>query len=366
MAEGTVLSKRDLNRALLARQLLLRREPVSSVKAVEKLMGLQAQLARPPFVGLWTRLANFQRSELLQALRKKKLVRVTMWRATLHILSAADYLRFRGSVQPMLTAGMQSVMKAWKKEIDVVGVIEEARRCLAGRPQIFEDIRAALVEKFPEGHNRVMGYAARTQVPLVMIPEVDEFGFGPNAKFGLAEEWLKSAVPTEERLEELVLRYLQGFGPATPMDAQTWSGLPRLKPVFEALRPRLAVFKDEAGRELFDIPDAPRPGKNEGAPVRFLPGFDNIILGHKHRSRIIADEFRAAVTTKNLQVLPTFLVDGFVAGKWDYAPRKGVGALKLTQFIKLNGRLKAEVEAEGERLVSFLGGEDIRPEIVFA
>jgi len=153
------------------------------------------------------------------------------------------------------------------------------------------------------------------------------------------------------------LRYLAAFGPATVADAQTWSGLKTLKPVFEKLRPRLAVERDERKRELFDVPDGVRAEEDTPAPVRFLPGFDCAIMGHADRSRIISDEDRPKVSTKNLQVLPVFLVDGFVAGSWDAESKKKSISLTLTVFRALPAKIKRELEAEGESLGRFLAPE---------
>ncbi len=345
--------------------MLLGRETIGVAPAVERLLGMQAQQPRPPFTGLWTRLEGFRRDDLLGALRTKKAVRVTMWRGTLHILSTSDYLRFRGSLQPVLTAGMESILSSLKAELNVAAVLKEAEGFLRGRPQTFGELRAALLEKFPEGHERAMGYATRTHLPLVMVPDESDCGFPPDACFGLAKEWLGRPIPDEERTEDLVVRYLSAFGPATAADAQAWSGLAKLKPVFEALRPRLRVFRDERGKELFDVVDAALPDADTPAPVKFLPGFDNAILGHKDRSRIIAEEFRPRVTTKNLQVLPTFLVDGFVAGTWEFESRKKGGTLSLTPFVKIGSAAKRELQAEGEKLARFLQGESGSVEIVF-
>ena len=361
----SALTKKALNRALLARQMLLRKEELSPLRVVEQLLGLQAQQARPPFVGLWARLAKFSREDLLELIASRKIVRATAMRATLHLMSAKDYLQFRSSLQPALTAAMRSVMKSRKSEAEIDEIVAAAARCFAEQAQTFGDLRVALSQQFPDADERMMGYLARTQLPLVMVPEEAEFGFGTDSKFTLASGWLKKTVGTEERMEDLLLRYLATFGPATVADAQAWSGLPKLKPVFEALRPKLEVFRDERKRELFDVPGALLPPEDTPAPVRFLPGFDNVILAHADRTRIIADEYRPRVATKNLQILPTFLVDGFVAGTWDYTFVKKSAVLSVSPFKKFERAAKRDLAEAGELLVRFLAPDAGHSEVTF-
>ena len=210
-----------------------------------------------------------------------------------------------------------------------------------------------------------MGYLIRTQIPLIMMPCDGDCGFGTDSKFALAAWWLGKAIDGEERTQDLILRYLAAFGPATVADAQAWSALPKLKPVFDALRSRLQVFRDERNRELFDVPNAPRPPEKAVAPVRFLPAFDNIILAHSDRTRIIADEYRPRVTTKNLQVLPTFLVDGFVVGTWEISSRKNTAVLTISPFTRLPGRTKQELVVEAEQLVRFIAASAVQYEVRF-
>jgi hypothetical protein len=342
------LTRRALNRALLARQMLLKREPLAPLEAMERLVAMQAQQLRPPFIGLWTRLEGFQSPMLDALLRERKVVRATLLRATLHMLSARDYLAFRQTMQPALTAAMQSILKTRAAELDIDAVAAAAVRRFRGAPQTFQQLRESLVAEFPGLDERAMGYLARTCIPLVMTPDAS------GSTFTLAAEWLGCAVPATGRVDDLMLRYLAAFGPATVADAQTWSGLGKLKPVFERLRPKLAVFRDENGRELFDAAGAPLPPEETPAPVCFLPGFDNVILGHADRSRIIADEHRPRVVTRNLQVLPVVLVDGFAAGTWSIAQTKTKAALEVALFGSVTARVRKDMEAEASRLMDFL------------
>lgn len=349
------LTTRQLNRALLARQMLLGREATSTVTAVERLAGMQAQVARPPFVGLWTRVEGFRREDLLGALHQRQVVRATMMRATIHLMSAADYKDFRGVIQPALAKGMQSILKERTKTFDFANLEAEARAFFGGRPQTFDALRKHLKARDPEADERAMAYAVRTHLPLVQVPTETQWGFPAAADFALADEWLGTAISTESKpAHELVRRYLAAFGPATPGDAQAWSALSGLRPVFEELRPTLVTFRDERKRELFDLPDAPRPEEDTPVPVRFVPEFDNLVLAHDDRTRVIADEHRPRVTVKNLQVLATFLVDGFVAGTWKVERKRKVAALILEPFGKLARKTLAELEKEGDRLLRFV------------
>ena len=362
-----VLSARALNRAFLARQMLLERHSLSAVKAVERLVGMQAQVARPPFVGLWTRLHDFDRAELAKALTSRKIVRVTGFRATLHLMSAADYVVFRGAIQPMLTKGMQSIVRGRGAEVDIALLGAEARRFFGKSAATFDVLRDHLKATFGSGDERAMAYAIRMQVPLVQVPTDATWGFPAAADFALADAWLGKAISTEPvSPEKLVRRYLAAFGPASAGDAQAWSGLSGLRKVFEAMRPSLVSFRDERKRELFDLPDAPRPSEDVVAPVRFIPDFDNLVLSHDDRSRIIADAHRDRVTTKNLQVRATFLVDGMVTGTWKSERKRKSAVLVIEPFASVAKRVRAELEQEGARLLEFLEPDAAEREIRWA
>jgi hypothetical protein len=344
--------------------MLLARESLPPLRVIERLIGLQAQQPRPPFIGLWTRLADFEPPQLLQLIHERKVVRGTMMRATLHLVASKDYLAFRGSVQPALTAGMQSVVKGRKSDLDIEAVVTAAKRCFSERPQTFSELREALSKSFPGVDERAMGYVARTRLPLILLPNDSEFGFGADSKFASADSWIGKTVASDDQTPELVVRYLAAFGPATIADAQIWSGLRGLKPLFEALRPELITFRDERGRELFDVSKAPRPSAETPVPVRFLPAFDNAILAHADRSRIIADDYRPLVVTKNLQVLPTFLVNGFVGGTWAFARSNNIATITMSPFTTLTARRRHDVAAEAERLLRFLAKDAVCCEVV--
>jgi hypothetical protein len=274
-------------------------------------------------------------------------------RATLHLVSARDYGFTRVALQPALSAAMNA-RGDLAAGLDPEAVLPAARELLAERPLDFNAIRAGLAEAFPEVNHRALGYWVRTNMPLVMEPSDDRWGYPRSAGFGLADFLLADAPDGDAAAEALVLRYLGAFGPATPADFQTWSGLKGAKAVFARLRERLCVLAGEGGRELFDLPDAPRPGEDVPAPPRFLPDFDNLVLAHADRTRIVADEHRRDLVTKNLRVRATFLVDGVVSGTWAITRKGKKATLTIEPFEPLPKPVAKELAAEGERLLRFV------------
>lgn len=350
------LSLRALNRATLARQLLLARERTPALRAVERVAGLQAQLARLPFIGLWSRLEGFRREELIRLAAARAVVRGPLMRATLHLVSAADYLRFRGPLQPVLDGATRGVSERLA-ERDVARVIAATRAFLEEEPRTFDELRPLLAARFPGLDARAMAYLVRMKLPLVQVASDDAWGFHGSARFTVAEAWLGEPIPDERSPEALVVSYLAAFGPATAADVQSWSGLARLEAVLSALRPKLRSIRDEDGRELLDLPRAPRPPEDVPAPVRFLPEWDNLLLGHADRRRVVSEAHRKALVTKNLLIPPTFLVDGFVAGTWQIAGKGTRAKLELKPFAPLAKRSRDALMDEGERLVRFVEGD---------
>lgn len=349
----TPLSLRALNRATLARQMLLARVRATPTAVIEQLAGLQAQWPKLPFIGLWTRLERFRREDLAALLERRSVVRATMMRGTLHLVSAKDYLAMRAALQPLLDRGLLGVLRGRAKELDLVKLATTARRYLESEPRTFEEIRDHLLARNPKDDERAMGYVARMSLPLVMVPTDATWSFPPASRFALAESWLKKPLrPAEPKA--VVLRYLAALGPASVADAQTWSGMQGLREVFEALRPKLQTFRDARGRELFDLPDAPRPKEDVAAPVRFLPEFDNLLLGHADRSRVIDERHRPAVYRAGLRVEQAFLVEGFVAGTWTTERKKRVATLTIEPVLALAKGAHEALEAEALELVRFV------------
>jgi len=349
----------ELNRATLARQMLLQRDRgIPVVEAVQRLAGMQAQEPKHPFVGLWTRLEDFEEASLRVALRERSVVRATLMRSTLHLLGAASYATVRMALQPPPSVALR-VLGARGEGLDPELVLPAARALLAGSPLTFDEIRGRLQEQFPDVNDRALGYAVRTLLPLVMVPDDDaRWGFSRRVRFALADEWLSEPLAQGvDATRALARRYLGAFGPASAKDLQAWSGVGGMKAVLEGMRDELEVFIDGDGRrELFDLPDAPRPGADVAPPPRLLAEFDNVVLAWDDCSRLIADAHRPLVTTKNLRVKATFLVDGIVAGTWTVTVKRRVATLTLAPFsgVKVPGRAAKALEAEAQRLVRLI------------
>ncbi|WP_213455761.1 winged helix DNA-binding domain-containing protein [Rhizomonospora bruguierae] len=346
------LSLRRLNRATLARQSLLERSPAGIVLAVDALGGLQAQEARPPFLGLWTRSARFAEADLHRALHERALVRVTYLRGTLHITTAEQYLALRSTLRPVLESAVR-VLGSRAATLEMDRVLPVARDLLAGQPRTFNELRPLLVAAFPEVDERALGYAVRTHLPLVMVPTQDRWAFPSVARFALADEWLGAEPAPDPEPAALVRRYLAAFGPATAADAQEWSGLRGLRQVLASMRDDLRVLRDDRGRELFDLPDAPLPDEDTPAPPRFLPEFDNLVLAHADRARVVPDAHRPLVVTKNLRVRATYLWDGFVHGTWRVDRKRGIATLRLSPYEPLPPGAADALAEEADALLRF-------------
>jgi hypothetical protein len=360
--DAVEISLRELNRATLARQMLLERERSGVVEAVERLGGLQAQEAKPPFIGLWTRLRDFRREQLHEALHERRVVRATSMRATLHLMSAADYAALRATLQPVLQAAMAAV-RGRDAGLDVERLIPVARDLVGERPRTFGELRGLLVEAFPGVNERALGYATRMHVPLAMVPSDDRWSFPGDAPFALAESWLDRPL-AEADPEALVRRHLGAFGPASAADVQAWSGLRGIGDTLERMRDGLDVFK-HGRRTLFDLPGAPRPAAGVPAPPRLLPEFDSLLLAHQDRTRVISDAQRKSLATRNLRVKATFLVDGFAAGSWSLVRKRDTATLTIAAFERLPRPVADELAAEAAALVRFVEPDAARHRVEF-
>ena len=352
----TVLSTRALNRAVLARQMLLDRAELSALKAIERLVGLQAQLPNPPYVGLWTRLVGFEKDELTRLIEQRRVVRSTMMRATQHLVTARDYLNFRPVLQPMLDRLCRNTHGRKTAGIDQAALLAAGRDLLAEGPRTITELQALLAEQWPKHDKLAMGYTVQAMLPLVHIPPRGTWGRGGAVPAVLAEEWLGRPLSDDRAPDALIVRYLAAFGPATIADAQEWSGLTGLKEAMERLRPRLRTFANEAGKELFDLPDAPRPDPDTLAPPRFLPEYDNIILGHADRSRMMTDERRKALWARN-GLLSAALVDGTVAATWRIDRDRTGAELTIELLRRLAKADRVALAEEAERLLAFTDPE---------
>jgi Winged helix DNA-binding domain len=353
------LCSRALNRATLARQLLLRRSSISALAAVEHLVGMQAQVPLNPYLGLWSRLDGFQPGELARLLLERSVVRIALMRATIHLVSADDCVVLRPLVQPVLDSelGRHPQFGPAVRGIDLGPVLGFARELLAERPRTGAELRAALQERFPSHDAAALAYACRCLLALVQVPPRGVWGETSQVRSTTAEAWLGRPLAARPSIDEVVLRYLAAFGPASVADVATWSRLTGLREVVERLRPRLRVFRDERGRELVDLPDAPRPEPATPAPPRFLPEYDNVLLSHADRSRFVPDERRARLSRVSGPAHGSVLSDGLLCGLWRLERDRERATLLVTVVERLPKRATAALEAEGRRLVRFLAAD---------
>ena len=348
-----MLTLRELNRALLARQLLLRREKLAVPRAIERLGALQAQWSPSPYIALWSRLEGFRIEQLERALARGHVVKATLMRATLHITSRADYWAFAAALREIRLERVRNRFPALDVEAVVAALLEVARAGPIDRQLFYETIRkhagrtVKLDELFPVWSTLLL------RAELVHELPSGSYGFYRGGQLSPAPDRLgkRPKLPADP-LAHLIRRHLAAFGPASVEDIGSWTGLQtgEFRPTLESLR--LRRFRDESGRVLFDLPRGPLPAGNTRAPARFLPKWDSSLLAYSppERIRILPERYRKTVIRPNGDVLPTFLVDGFVAGGWSVERKR----LKLDPFEPLPRAARAELEAEGERLLAFL------------
>ncbi|MFC1429084.1 winged helix DNA-binding domain-containing protein [Streptacidiphilus sp. N1-3] len=350
------LSARALNRATLARQMLLARERCGVLETVEFLGGLQAQVPNASYTGLWTRLVDFDPEQLSALMTDRSVVRISAMRGTIHLLSADDALSFRPLCQVVNDRGPFG-KGAYRKAlagIEQADLVAAARKLLEAEPLTNGRLGAALQQAFPGYDGSTLAWAVRdSPLALVQVPPRGLWGRSGAPTSTTAEHWLGRPLDPAPSVDRMVLRYLAAFGPATVRDAQAWSGLTRLAEVFERLRPQLRTFLDAgSGRELFDLPDAPRPAEDTPAPVRFLPDYDNVVLGYADRGRIITPEDQVRLGQLN-RYLAAFLVDGRVRGAWSVAPAGPVPEVVVSGFTELSAEEEQAVREEAEKLLRF-------------
>jgi DNA glycosylase AlkZ-like len=344
MPDERVLTLRELNRALLERQLLLQRRRLSVPQAVERLCALQAQYSPSPYIALWSRIERFKKEQLTRALEQRRVVRSSLFRITLHITSARDYPYFAAV---WLRAAQASTPRL---DSDKIAATAQAVTALATkRPITHEELEEL-------GADAMGGFRwrARALAPLLHVPPSGTWRFFGTPQLRSLESWLGLDLPTrEEGAERLVQRYLSAFGPATQEDLIRFAGV-RVGDIRPGLdRLALRRFRDERGRLLLDLPRAPLPDGDTQAPVRFLPKWDSALLAYAppERTRILPEHLRATVIRKNGDVLPTVLVDGFVAATWDVDKK---GKLQIKPLRRLSRAERAEVDEEGDRAASFV------------
>jgi hypothetical protein len=361
--DAPLLTLRELNRATLARQLLLERAALDVVTAVERLAALQAQWSPSPYVALWSRLRRFTRQRLWSAIERRRIVRARLMRGTLHLVSARDFYAYAVATQDLQRAAWNRLQIG--KGVDPMRVARLAV-AYARQPRPKEEVLAHIRKRIrpaplgPDGW--LVWRFVSAHADLVSAPPGGHWEYGgTDAPYVAARHWIDGgARPVEDdALAHLVRRYLAAFGPATGADVARFAGQvpPRIRPVLERLAPKLRRFRDEQGRTLFDLPRAPRPSADAAAPVRFLPRYDEVLIGYEHRDRVIPARHRPAIYGKNAIIEATVLVDGMVAGTWSFDRSKNDALVRVQPFGRLAPGERTGLIEEGERLARFLAPE---------
>ncbi|MET8933213.1 winged helix DNA-binding domain-containing protein [Streptomyces sp. NPDC004611] len=356
-ARPPVLTPRALNRATLARQLLLTKAPMAPLAAVTHLVGLQAQEVKPPYYALAARLEGFAPEQLSTLLGERAVVRMATLRSTIHLHTGDDAL----TVRPFAQGALDREVKMFRKGlvgVDLERLVVLARELVEAEPRTMRQVRDALGVHWPDADPQSLSVAARCLLPLVQVTPRGMWGQSKQVAVTTVEHWLdRPALPAPAR-QDMVLRYLAAFGPASVKDMQHWCGLTRLRDAFESLRPELITFHDQHGVELFDLPDAPRPDAGTPAPPRFLPEFDNALLSHADRTRVLPSVHHGRTWQVNTPYCP-LLVDGFLVGVWGLT----ADALVIELFDPLGKERRDEVVEEGARMLTAVhpgAGHDIR------
>jgi hypothetical protein len=354
-----VLNARALNRATLARQMLLERASLPAARAIERLVGMQAQVPIDPYVGLWTRLEGFQPKQLADLITARRAVRASLMRATIHLVTARDMRRLRPLMDPVIERMFWTGSPFGRAldGVDIGALVAMVRDLIEQRPRTRAELRPLLAERWPDHDSDALS-AIGYLLPVIQVPPRGVWGKSGQATWTTAESWLGRPLDHDPSIEDVVLRYLGGYGPAAVMDVQAWSGLTKLGAVVERIRPRLRVFHDEAGRELFDLPDAERPDPDTPAPPRFLPEYDNVLLGYKDRTRMIGDARRRLVDPGIPGSFRTFLVGGRVGGRWKLELERERATLMIEPVVRLTKRDASDLTEEGARLLVFLAPDD--------
>jgi hypothetical protein len=363
-----ILSQRALNRALLERQLLIARSTMGVDDTLEHLVGMQAQAPLAPYVGLWSRLEGFQPAALSERIEDRRAVRaMAMLRGTIHLFTARDSLAMRPVLQPVLERTFRgSPFGRSVTGMDVDALLAVGRELLDARPRTLSELARALGERWPDRDAVSLSYAIRYLVPLVQIPPRGLWGSTGSARLAATETWLDRPLALTGTADSLVIRYLRAYGPATVADVGTWSWLTGVREILERLRPQLRTFQDGQGRELFDVPDGPLPDPDTTVPVRFLPEYDNAVLSHSDRTRIVPRGRTVPLPPGNGAVIGTFLVDGMMGGTWRISREGTRAVLSVEPDVPLASSDRVALEAEGHDLVRFSAAGASSHEVAFA
>ncbi len=343
-----VLSTRALNRALLARQLLLERSRGSLTGALERVAGLQTQYAPSAYIALWSRLDGFRRDALTKALDQRRAVQATLMRSTIHVVSARDFPLFSMAIRGPRQEWWARVQRRQIEGVDMEDVARRVRKFLANGPRHRRELEEFVRE---EGFPRIAAASVGMWVDLVRVPPSGTWEQRRADLYGLADDWIGTSDANEaESRAHLIKRYLGGFGPASVSDISSWAGLPTTIVRAVTDRLRLRRFRDDRGGELLDLPRAPFPDPDMPAPVRFLPTWDATLLVHARRTQILPERYRNLVfNTKTPHSVSTFLVDGAVAGTWRYDG----GRVRLQPYEPIPRSVRRELDDEASGLAAF-------------
>lgn len=364
MAEP-VLSLRALGRATLARQLLLERADLPAPRAVERLAGMQAQAPLSPYVGLWTRLAGFEAEQLADLMRRRRVVRASLMRMTIHLVTAHDALAWRPVVQRVADGGWRG--SVWSKQIgtaDPAAVLAAARELIDVDGVGRTELGTRLAPLFPDADPYALGGTVMYLQPMVQPTPRGVWGEGGPARLRSMQSWLGRELapePAPAAVEDLVLRCIGALGPMSVMDVQAWSGLTRLREVVERLGRRLRPLRGPDGAELYDLPRAPRPDPDTPAPARYLPEYDNLLLSHADRRRVNPAQRQIPLFPGNGSQRGTFLLDGQHSGHWRIRTTDH-SVLELEPFARLSRADRDALTAEGLALLAFAAPGD-RPDV---
>lgn len=363
---ASVLTARALNRALLSRQLLLARAKMPALDAISKLAGMQSQAPNPPYIGLWARLADFRHEELARLLTDRSVVRLSMMRSTIHLVTAQDALAFRPLLQPVMDRALKGAYGKRLEGLDLADVVAAGRAQVEAKPLTLGDLGAALQGRWPDRDPAALANAVRNLAALVQVPPRGIWGESGQAAHTTAEAWLGRELSAASP-EALVRAYLGAFGPASIKDMQTWSGLTGLRTVFSGMRDELLSFVDENGTELFNLPGSPLPDPETPAPVRFLSEYDNMILAYSDYGRLVnVPAHRKLVISDNGIVRAMLLVDGFARGLWRIEQSRNEATLIVQLFEPLSRAEQDAAAEEGERLLRFAASEAPKFNLVFS
>jgi hypothetical protein len=349
----TVLSNRALNRATLARQMLLERSDWTPVEVVEFLCGLQSQQTHDPYIALWTRLNGFHHEDLTRLITDKTLLRATTMRGTLHLHTVGDMVGIRALVQPFLSAQWQSnFLKRFGSE-NKAAALKAGIKLIDKEPMTSGKLGNDLKVKYPTAEPIALQTLVALHETLIQIPPTRVWGSGHAPVLQRIEKWLPDAPRPSLSRETLVQRYLAAFGPASINDMQTWCRLTKLSAEFKRIENELVTFEDEDGRVLYDLPDAPRPDGDTPAPVRFLPLYDNVYLGYDDRRRMLSPA-TAHLGNMFQAFKPAVLIDGQINAGWAIEYKKGAAILAIAPYRKFTKSERQELEDEGLRFVMFM------------